>query len=148
MKKNNSLQKMVVTMFVVTILTCSFITAQEKNNNIELIVKGIEDIKGTLLIALYDSEEGYKAGKSFKTFQIKVSKNSETLLMENIPSGIYAVKMFHDENDNKKMDTGLFGIPTEPYGFSNDAKGFMGPAKFGDAKFKHESTTTKLTINL
>ncbi|MEN8835700.1 MAG: DUF2141 domain-containing protein [Polaribacter sp.] len=43
--------------------------------------------------------------------------------------------MFYDENNNGKMDTKLFGVPKEPYGFSNNAKGFMGPPSFEEAKF-------------
>jgi uncharacterized protein (DUF2141 family) len=34
--------------------------------------------------------------------------------------------VFHDENDNGVLDKGAFGIPTEGYGFSNNAKGFFG----------------------
>ena len=34
------------------------------------------------------------------------------------------------------MDTNLFGIPKEDYGCSNNARGFMGPPKYNDAKFQ------------
>jgi uncharacterized protein (DUF2141 family) len=30
----------------------------------------------------------------------------------------------------------MFGPPSEPYGFSNNARGFMAPAKFEDAAFE------------
>jgi uncharacterized protein (DUF2141 family) len=33
------------------------------------------------------------------------------------------VRAFADENGNGKLDTNLMGMPTERYGFSNDAKG-------------------------
>ncbi len=55
---------------------------------------------------------------------------------KNIPKGEYAVSFVHDENDNKKMDTNFFGIPKEDYGCSNNARGFMGPPKYEDAKFQ------------
>ena len=45
------------------------------------------------------------------------------------------------------MDTKIFGIPKEPYGFSNDATGFMGPPKFKDAKFTIEANKT-ITIKV
>jgi uncharacterized protein (DUF2141 family) len=31
------------------------------------------------------------------------------------------------------LDKNLFGIPKEPYGFSNSARGSTGPPKFADA---------------
>ena len=45
------------------------------------------------------------------------------------------ISAFHDENDNKKMDTNVFGNPKEPAGCSNGEKEFMGPPKYKDAKF-------------
>lgn len=50
----------------------------------------------------------------------------------SLKAGTYAIRYFHDENENGELDTGTFGIPTEGYGFSNDARGFMGPPSFDD----------------
>lgn len=47
----------------------------------------------------------------------------------------YAVAAFHDENGNDDLDRGLFGIPTEGTGASNDARAFMGPPRYQDARF-------------
>ena len=44
--------------------------------------------------------------------------------------GRYAVRAFADENGNGKLDTNLLGMPTERYGFSNDAKGNRGAPDF------------------
>ena len=48
---------------------------------------------------------------------------------------MYKRQAFHDVNENGKMDTNFIGIPKEPIGISNNAKGFMGPPKFNNAKF-------------
>jgi uncharacterized protein (DUF2141 family) len=41
-----------------------------------------------------------------------------------------AISVYHDKNDNGKLDKNSFGLPTERYGFSNDpARGF-GPPRF------------------
>ena len=47
----------------------------------------------------------------------------------------YAVHVFHDLDSNGKMKTNFIGIPREPTGVSNEAKGKFGPPKFKDAKF-------------
>jgi uncharacterized protein (DUF2141 family) len=52
-----------------------------------------------------------------------------------VPYGEYAVAAFLDMNGNGKQDRNFLGIPKEPYGFSNDARGTVGPAKWRDAKF-------------
>ena len=53
-----------------------------------------------------------------------------------LAAGRYVIKSFADENGNEKLDTNLVGLPTERYGFSNDAKGRMGPPSFDAAAVK------------
>src|SRR5437764_9308992 len=65
----------------------------------------------------------------------------------NLPAGRYAVSVFHDENGNGKLDTNVVGMPTEPYGFSRDARALMGPPSFADAAFDLQADTT-ITVNL
>jgi uncharacterized protein (DUF2141 family) len=54
------------------------------------------------------------------------------LLFKNLSPGEYVVRIFHDENNNQKMDMNAFGMPTEGYGFSNEAIGNMGPPQYKD----------------
>lgn len=53
----------------------------------------------------------------------------------SVSKGTYAIKVFHDVNADGRMDTNFFGIPKEPYGFSNDAMGLFGPPSFEQAAF-------------
>ena len=53
-----------------------------------------------------------------------------------------------DLNGDGKLKTGFMGAPEEPWGFSNDATGFMGPADFSDAKFELDAPELELTIHL
>jgi uncharacterized protein (DUF2141 family) len=52
----------------------------------------------------------------------------------------------HDANDNGKLDRNFMGIPSEGYGFSNNA-GEFGPASFADAAFD-VAADTNLTIHV
>ena len=40
---------------------------------------------------------------------------------------------FHDADSDGRLNTNLLGIPTEGFGFSNGAIGFMGPPSFDEA---------------
>jgi uncharacterized protein (DUF2141 family) len=51
----------------------------------------------------------------------------------NLAPGRYAAVAFHDENGNSRLDKSLLGMPTEPYGFSNNVEGFLGPPTFDAA---------------
>jgi uncharacterized protein (DUF2141 family) len=41
----------------------------------------------------------------------------------------------HNIDGDGKLNKNMFGMPTEPYGFSNNARGSFGPAKWSNAKF-------------
>ncbi len=103
-------------------------------HSITINFKGLEANKGDVYVALYNTEASFLK-TPFKGVIVKVNNLKATAVFENIPAGEYAISAFHDENDNKKMDTRIFGIPKEPIAISNDAKGFMGPPKYNDAKF-------------
>jgi uncharacterized protein (DUF2141 family) len=92
---------------------------------LEIEVTGIKNSTGKIMLQLMDSGE---KTVSEKMSEIKVQKC--TILIENLKPGKYAVRYFHDENLNGEMDTNFMGIPTEGYGFSNNAKGSFGPPPF------------------
>ena len=54
----------------------------------------------------------------------------------DVTSGIYAIGLYIDANKNKKLDTNFLGIPKEQFGFSNDARGVLGPPDFESASFE------------
>ena len=78
----------------------------------------------------------------FKDAIGEIDEEKSTITFTDIPEGTYAISFIHDENDNGKMDTNFMGIPKEDYGCSNNAKGFMGPPKWKDAKFELKSDKT------
>ncbi len=113
---------------------------------VEITIKGLEEVKGSVLVAVYNSEESFMK-KHIASKKIKVTDKVVTLFFENVKSGDYAVTTFHDENDNDKLDSNFVGIPKELYGFSNDAKGSFGPPSFEKAKVKVDGDK-KLVITL
>ena len=86
------------------------------------------------MVGIYNKKESFLK-KPIKSTIVKIENKKALILFTNLPKGIYAVSFVHDENDNKKMDTNFIGIPTEDYGCSNNATGFMGPPKYKDAQF-------------
>ena len=135
------MQKVILTLIL--ILTSFFLShAQEKETHtITVTITGMESDKGSVYVALYNSAKDFLK-KGFKGDVVKVTNKKATAVFKNIEKGIYAVSVFHDENDNKKLDTRIFGIPKEPIGTSNGATGFMGPPKYKDAKFNVSNDIT------
>ena len=140
--------KNLITIICLSLFTCSTINAQDESvSDITVVISNFDNNKGKAYIALYNSEASF-LNKGIEATFTKIENNSCTVTFKGVPNGIYAISMFHDENDNNKMDTALFGIPKEDYGCSNNAKGFMGPPKWQDAKFQINNKSITQHIQL
>ena len=91
--------------------------------------------RGAVMVALYDSEAGYAGERPVGRQRLDVAAGQRTAVFEGLPAGDYAAKAFHDLNGDGEMNFNPFGIPTEPYAFSNNAVGNMGPASWERARF-------------
>ena len=116
---------------------------QKMTGDLTVELSGLKSDKGDLAIALYDSAENWLRN-NMKGQISKIVDGKATITFEDVPYGIYAISSFHDKNENEKLDTGIFGIPKEPYASSRGAKGKFGPPKWTDAKFEiNQSSTTE-----
>ncbi len=68
--------------------------------------------------------------------------------VHGVPLGRYAIQAFHDANDNGECDQGLFGIPREGVGFSNDAFRGLSRPKFDNAAFNFTGGLLRLSLKL
>jgi len=117
----------------------------QENCTLSIEFEGIKTEKGKLFIALYNSEKDFLKNE-MKGSIVDIKDGKAKATFENLQKGIYAVSSFYDKNDNGKLDTNFFGIPKEPTGLSNNAKGRFGPPKFRDAKFNISTSQTNIKI--
>ncbi len=101
---------------------------------VTVTITGIKTVSGTIEIALYD-EAGFESGKSVTNASIPVTGDTVTWPIAAAPPGVYAIKLYQDVNGDGEMNANPFGIPIEPYAFSNNAHGSFGPPKFAAAAF-------------
>ena len=98
---------------------------------------------GAAMVALFDSEESYGSGQAVRGVAVDVSAGQTEATFRGLPAGDYAMRAFHDVNGDGEMNTNPFGMPTEPYAFSNNARGNMGPASWERARFAASGATTQ-----
>ena len=85
-------------------------------------------------------------GPAFKGLEVPADATEGTLT--GLPPGRYAIVAFQDMNRNGQLDRGRFNIPSEPYGFSQDARGNGGPPEFRDAAFDLSEVGARITVRL
>jgi uncharacterized protein (DUF2141 family) len=112
----------------------------KKEGELTIIINGFENDEGKAMIALCNSREDYETrDQAYQTNQMKINENEAQWTINNLPFGEYAIKVFHDEDDDDEMDKNFLGIPSEKYGFSNNVRGRFGPASWEDANFLFNS---------
>ena len=110
-------------------------------------VEGVKNAEGRLMLALYDSAEGFLR-RSVKACEAQAANGSTTVLVKDLPAGSYGFAVFHDANGNGKMDSNVMGIPVEDHAFSNNARGTMGPPTFEQVKFSLPAAGATARISL
>lgn len=104
--------------------------------NIKLEISEVKKAEGDMIISVFDNEDDWLE-KSIKNYVIPVKETGRmSFQIEDIKKGKYALAIIHDLDKNGRLNSNMFGPPSEPYGFSRNARGFMGPAKFEDAAFE------------
>lgn len=120
------------------IFTCLVSLSASAQHSLTVTFSGLESRKGDVLFSLRDAN-----GEPVKEIIIPIPNSGVVKhTVNNLPSGTYTAACFHDENQNKELDTGMFGIPTEDYGFSNNARGTMGPPDLEDQQFQISGDVT------
>jgi len=85
-------------------------------------VSNLESSQGCLRLAVYDRDNFLKKDKaiSAKTVYLERTGKRRVVEMPDLAFGSYALAIYHDINNNGKLDTNFMGIPAEPYAFSNN----------------------------
>lgn len=133
---------MLYLLFSLFLLPAGAETSVEFNN--------IREAKGNLYIAVFDRKDTFwspdQAG--VKKIVPVSATGSMRVSLGVLPAGEYALSCFHDVNGNGKLDTNLLGIPSEPYGFSNNARPKFRAPYWSEAIFRLEGYARVLAIRL
>lgn len=92
---------------------------------IDIEISEIKNNTGAIMLQLFDENE-----KVLTQEMAPIKDKTCSFSIKNLKPGKYAVRYYHDENMNGKMETNLVGKPTEGYGFSNNVIGKFGPPPF------------------
>lgn len=118
-------------------------------STLEVVFENIKKPRGDVRLAMFSNSEGYSGkGSPVRAAVVSVASDTVTATFEGLEPGTYAIRAFHDVDGDGKMDTNLFGMPTEPFAFSNNAKARGGPAAWDEASFKVVSGANRIRISI
>lgn len=116
-------------------------------SDLTVIIQDVDNAKGSVVAAVYDSATSFlKPPLAKARLKAAAVAGSVSFVVHDLPAGEYAVTTFHDENNSGQLAANALGVPTEGYGFSNDAQGVAGPPKFAQAAFDFDGKTNKTIV--
>ena len=101
-----------------------------------LIINGVEHDEGFIDVKIYTDKESFLKEKlATEIIRKKATKDQTVIPLSKVHQGTIAIVVYHDEDSNGELKTGLFWRPKEGFAFSNDYTP-KGPPKFKKASIK------------
>jgi len=120
------------------LFSLAFATAvQGQTFNLTVNLEDLDSEKGAVKVCLMNDKKQYlKDCYVGKDFQFAAGK-ARRVVFADLPPGDYAIMAFHDEDGNGRLNTdGAFGLPSEPYAFSNNPNTWFGLPKHRKCVFR------------
>ncbi|MEO0732507.1 MAG: DUF2141 domain-containing protein [Bacteroidota bacterium] len=87
---------------------------------------------GDLHLAVYATQEAFEAKDDLITIVEPTTDGTMQVDVQLPAAGRYVLAAYHDLNGNGELDTNVFGIPKEPYGFNVEPPSKWRAPKFGE----------------
>jgi len=131
-------------------LVWSFSANANFNGKLSVEIDGLKNKEGQVCASIFASSEGFPSDRN-RVLQkqcIKITETPLTINFDNLKAGSYAVAVFHDQNNDRILNTNTFGIPKEGFGFSRNPEIRTGAPKFSEAAFLVAGPNTNIQIQL
>jgi uncharacterized protein (DUF2141 family) len=117
--------------------------------NLSIRISGLRNASGNLCLSLFNRAEGFPAHPNTDVkSQCVPAKQASRIRFERLPYGDYAIAVLHDENSDGKVNSGLFGVPQEGFGFSRNPKITLRSPSFQETAIDLNSREQNVPIRL
>jgi uncharacterized protein (DUF2141 family) len=133
-------------------LPAASFAADQGSGSCSLIIQisGFRNNKGVLGAELFTTFDGWPedVDKSFRHNKFPIEGDHATARFDHLPAGKYGVVVLHDENENRKLDRNVLGIPKEGFGFANNPHVFLSAPPIEKATIPVTCPVTTTDIHL
>lgn len=119
-------------------------------NEVRVTIVGVKKSVGLMTSELYRNEPDNflsKRGREFRVRFAAAAPATRFCIYAKSP-GTYALVAYHDRNANMKFDRNAIGLPSEPYGVSNNPKIRLAPPHISKTVFDVPPEGVSIEIDL
>ena len=138
---------MLKTFYFILFSTFSYLSVAQ-TASLTVFVSEIKLVESShIMVAIYNSKDSFfDNDRIHRKVEIPADSSIVSYTFADLAEGVYAVTLFHDEDNDKEMDRRWYGPPKEGYAFSNNFTSPVRPAGFEDASFELTGDTTIYVI--
>ncbi|MBN3889943.1 MAG: DUF2141 domain-containing protein [Nostoc sp. JL31] len=131
-------------------LAWSFSAKANFNGKLTVEIDGLKNKKGQVCASIFASSEGFPSDgdRVLQKQCTKITENPLPITFNNLKAGSYAVAVFHDQNNDSTLNSNIFGIPSEGFGFSSNPEIRTRAPRFSEAAFLVAGPDTNIQIQL
>lgn len=125
-------------------------SCHERPYSVLITVQNVKEGKGLVTADMHDDNPArwLKGGQHLVRVRVPAVKGETKLCMPVAAPGTYAIAIYHDKNANRRFDKNFLGLPSEPYGISNNPAITFGPPSLEASAFQVEGPLVPITIRL
>jgi uncharacterized protein (DUF2141 family) len=135
-----------------TAATCLPGLALAADGVLRVVATNVADDRGSVIVWVYDNKDAWLSDEGWRTrkvVRVAGARQDGTVAVEiALPPGEYGFTVFHDVNDDGKVERNFIGLPKEPAGLSNNLRPKFGPPRWAKAKFALAAAGTEQRIAL
>ena len=122
----------------------------ERPYSVLLTVQNVKEGKGVITADVHDDnpDRWLKSGQHLVRVRVPAVKGETKMCVPVAAAGVYAIAIYHDKNANRRFDKNFLGLPSEPYGISNNPPINFGPPSLEESAFKVNGPLVPMTIRL
>ena len=118
-------------------------TALAQTYSLTLTIEGVEEQKGLMQVGLFnDADDFLETGSEFRVASVPVDSSTIIVVFDSLPEATYGISLYHDLDSSGDINKNFIGIPTEPWGISNDAWRLLSAPRWKEAAFKMDADTS------
>ena len=141
------MSRRVLTTFAAGVLAATVMAGGSASaGSLQVVVTGMDDFGGRVHIGIFSDPETFPHSGRVVGTQVPVLGAQVPAEFADLPPGEYAVAAYYDADGDGEFDTSALGLPKEKYGFSNRARGFLGPPTFSDAAIRVSDGRTTVQV--
>lgn len=114
-----------------------------------LVIDNLESPSAPVEISIYSPRDKFPtADGQMKKYRFNPSGKQLTVELTDLDYGQYAVATYQDLDADGQIGKNMIGIPTDPYGFSNNYKPKIKAPAFKDCEFAYNDQSAPVSITM